>query len=244
MSTRYVIRFDDITPGMAWSKFKPFEAVADAFQLPYLIGVVPECRDPSLSVEPERADFWQWLRERASKGWTIAQHGYTHLYATKERGLLGIGSKSEVAGLPYEEQLEKLAAGKEILLREGVWHAVFMAPSHSFDANTLKALKALDFSAITDGYGFYAYDLHGLVALPQLLARPLGLGFGVETICLHANTMSEDAIQRMVDFIKAHHTAIIGFGEAIAIEAPSDMVERTSRGLSQAALRAYRLVRG
>jgi hypothetical protein len=72
----------------------------------------------------------------------------------------------------------------------------------------------------------------------------LGLGFGVETICLHANTMSEDAIQRMVDFIKAHRTTIIGFGEAIAIEAPSDMVERMSRGLSQAALRAYRLVRG
>jgi len=244
MSTRYVIRFDDITPGMAWSKFKPFEAVADALQLPYLIGVVPECRDPSLSVELERADFWPWLRERASKGWTIAQHGYTHLYATKERGLLGIGSKSELAGLPYEEQLAKLAAGKEILMREGVWHGVFMAPSHSFDANTLKALKALDFSAITDGYGFYAYDLHGLVALPQLLARPLGLGFGVETICLHANTMSEDAIQRMVDFIKAHRTTIIGFGEAIAIEAPSDMVERMSRGLSQVALRAYRLVRG
>jgi len=98
MSTRYVIRFDDITPGMAWSKFKPFEAVADALHLPFLIGVVPQCRDLSLSVEPERADFWPWVRERASKGWTIAQHGYTHLYATKESGLLGIGGKSELAG--------------------------------------------------------------------------------------------------------------------------------------------------
>jgi predicted deacetylase len=229
---------------MAWSKFKPFEAVADALHLPFLIGVVPQCRDLSLSVEPERTDFWPWVRERASKGWTIAQHGYTHLYATKQSGLLGIGRKSELAGLPYEEQLAKLAAGKEILVREGVWHGVFMAPSHSFDANTLKALKSLDFSAITDGYGFYAYDLHGLVALPQLLARPMGLGLGVETICLHANTMSEDAIQRMVEFIKTHHTAIIGFGESIAIEAPSAMVEWLSRGLSQVALRAYRLVRG
>jgi len=108
----------------------------------------------------------------------------------------------------------------------------------------MRALKALDFSAITDGYGFYAYDLHGLVALPQLLARPLGLGFGVETICLHANTMSENAIQRMIEFIKANHTAIIGFGDAIAIKAPSDTVERMSRGISQVALRAYRLVKG
>jgi predicted deacetylase len=228
---------------MAWSKFKPFEAVADALQLPFLLGVVPDCRDASLSVEPECADFWPWLRERAGKGWTIAQHGYTHLYVTKDRGLLGIGRKSELAGLAYAEQFAMLAAGKEILLREGVWHGVFMAPSHSFDANTLKALRALDFSAITDGYGFYAYDLHGLVALPQLLARPIGLGLGVETICLHANTMSEEAIARMVEFIKVNHASIIGFGDAIAIEAPSEIVEWVARVLSQAALRTYRLVR-
>ncbi len=244
MPTRFLIRFDDITPGMAWTKFAPFEQAADELDLPYLIGVVPECRDPSLTVEPERADFWNWLRGRAAKGWTIAQHGYTHMYATSERGLLGIGSKSEFAGLPYSEQYQKLAAGKDILVREGIWHGVFMAPSHSFDGNTLKALKALDFKAITDGYGFYAYDVEGLVALPQLLSKPLGLGFGVETICLHANTMSEASIKRMVDFIKAHHTQVIGFGEAIAIAPPSEMLDRLSRVASQWTLRVYRLLRG
>ncbi len=244
MPTRFLIRFDDITPGMAWTKFAPFEQVADELDFPFLIGVVPECRDPSLTVEPERADFWPWLRGRAAKGWTIAQHGYTHIYATSERGLLGIGSKSEFAGLPYSEQFQKLAAGKDILVREGLWHGVFMAPSHSFDTNTLKALKALDFKAVTDGYGFYAYDLEGLVALPQLLSKPLGLGFGVETICLHANTMSEASIKRMVDFIKAHKSHLIGFGEAIAIAPPSEMLDRLTRMASQWALRVYRLARG
>jgi len=244
MPTRFLIRFDDITPGMAWTKFEPFEQAADELDLPYLIGVVPDCRDPSLTVEPERADFWVWLRGRAARGWTIAQHGYTHIYATSERGLLGIGSKSEFAGLPYSEQYQMLAAGKAILVREGLWHGVFMAPSHSFDANTLKALKALDFKAITDGYGFYAYDVDGLVALPQLLSKPLGLGFGVETICVHANTMSEAAIERMVDFIKAHQAQVIGFGEAIAMAPPSEVFDRLTRMASQWALRVYRLARG
>jgi len=244
MPTRYVIRFDDITPGMAWRKFKPFEMVSDELSIPYLIGVVPQCQDPSLSVESERVDFWPWLRECAMKGWTIAQHGYTHIYATTERGLLGIGRKSEFAGLVYEEQFNRLAAGKAIMMREGVWHGVFMAPSHSFDSNTVRALKALDFKAITDGYGFYAYDVDGLIALPQLLARPLGLGLGVETICLHVNTMSDKSIAQMIEFIKAQRSSLIGFGEAISIEAPFKWVDGFSRGMSHMALRAYRLAKG
>jgi predicted deacetylase len=243
MPTRFLIRFDDITPGMAWTKFKAFEQAADEMGLSYLIGVVPDCQDPKLSVETERPDFWAWLRERAAKGWTIAQHGHTHLYATDARGILGIGRKSEFAGLPYADQYEKLAKGKALMMHEGVWHGVFMAPSHSFDINTVKALKALNFSAITDGYGFYAYDIAGLTALPQLLARPLNLGLGVETICLHANTMTDDAIARMVAFMRENRTALIGFGDAIALQSSSEIVDQLARALSEIALRAYRFVR-
>jgi len=43
MTTRFVIRFDDVTPGMAWSKFAPFDALAQELNIPYLIGVVPDC---------------------------------------------------------------------------------------------------------------------------------------------------------------------------------------------------------
>ena len=67
MTTRFVIRFDDVTPGMAWSKFAPFDALAQELNIPYLIGVVPDCRDPALSVEPHRADFWDFVRERVAR---------------------------------------------------------------------------------------------------------------------------------------------------------------------------------
>jgi predicted deacetylase len=244
MPTRYVIRFDDVVPKMAWTKFAPFERLSDEFGLPFLLGVVPDCRDPSLMVEQERADFWAWLRQKKASGHTIAQHGDTHLYTTEARGVLGIGRKSEFAGLSYEAQVEKLAHGKAILEREGVWQGVFMAPSHSFDALTINALKALGFTAITDGYGFYAYDLEGLMAVPQLLSRPLGLGIGVETVCLHVNTLSDEAIRRMVDFLRAHREDIISFNDAMTFAAPSEFMGGALRVASEAALRLYRTVRG
>ena len=243
MTTRYLIRFDDVVPAMAWSRFAAFEQIAADLSLPFLIGVVPECRDPKLSVEPESPDFWNWVRTRKHAGWTIAQHGYQHLYETDARGLLGIGRKSEFAGLPYDAQVQKLAAGKEIMQREGVWSGVFMAPSHSFDENTVQALRDLEFTALTDGFGFYPYDLHGLMAVPQLVARPLGFGFGVETICLHVNTMSEEAIGRMIDFIRVHRRQIISFDEALQVKASVPFIASSLRHLTSAALRARRAVR-
>ena len=243
MTTRYLIRFDDVVPAMAWSRFAAFEKVAADLSLPFLIGVVPECRDPKLSVEPEHHNFWDWVRARKHAGWMIAQHGYQHLYETDARGLLGIGRKSEFAGLSYDAQVQKLAAGKEIMQREGVWSGVFMAPSHSFDEITVQALRDLEFTALTDGFGFYTYDIHGLMAVPQLVARPLGFGFGVETICLHVNTMSEEAIGRMIDFIRAHRKQIISFDEALQVNASVPLIASVLRHVTSAALRARRAVR-
>lgn len=244
MTTRYLIRFDDVVPTMAWSRFRVFDEIADELSLPYLIGVVPECRDPKLMVESARSDFWAWARARRKAGWTIAQHGYQHLYETEGRGLLGIGRKSEFAGLPYEVQFEKLSRGKVILQNEDVWEDVFMAPSHSFDAETLRALRDLNFTAITDGFGFYPYELCGLIAVPQLVARPLGFGIGVETICLHVNTMSDDAIKRIIDFIRTHHKLIISFREAKEVIPAFPPIPSLLRSATSTALRLRRAVRG
>ena len=244
MTTRFVIRFDDVTPGMAWSKFAPFVALAQELDIPYLIGVVPDCRDPALRVEPHRADFWDFVRERVVRGWTVAQHGHTHHYVTAERGLLGIGKKSEFAGLPFAEQKEMLATGKNILVREGVWQPVFMAPSHSFDANTLKALDDLGFESLTDGYGFYPYKIKGLMAVPQLFSKPIGFGFGVETVCLHVNTLSVAQIDRQVAALRARRGSIISFSEALKVVSPAPLIAPIVRVASEVALKTVRSLRG
>lgn len=243
MTTRYLIRFDDVVPAMAWSRFRAFDQIASELSLPFLIGVVPDCLDPKLAVEPPRNDFWEWVRARQASGWTVAQHGYQHLYETDARGLLGIGRKSEFAGLPYEAQFQKLAGGKVIMQREGVWSGVFMAPSHSFDQITVKALRDLEFTALTDGFGFYPYEVQGLKAVPQLVARPLGFGLGVETICLHANTMSDEAISRMIEFIRVHRKQIISFEQALSIKPAAPLLSAALRQATSAVLRLRRAVR-
>lgn len=240
IKTHYLLRFDDVVPQMAWSKFKIFEELATEFSLSYLVGVVPDCRDPRLNVEAERADFWDWLRGRKAAGWTIAQHGYHHLYDSPSRGMLGIGRKSEFAGLPYAVQYERLSKGKDILMREQVWQRIFMAPSHTFDEVTIAALQALGFVALTDGFGFYPYRIGGVTAVPQLISRPLPVSVGVETICLHVNTMSDEEIGSMARFIRARHDRIISFHDAALIEEPFPGMSRTLRTLSERALRLWR----
>ena len=243
MSTLYLIRFDDITPGMAWTRFQPFEDLARELRLPYLLGVVPDCRDVKLMIEPSRPDFWPWVRRMKANGATIAQHGYMHLYETDHRGLLGLGRKSEFAGLSYEVQFERLARGKEIMQGEGVWDGVFMAPSHSFDAETVRALKALGFRGLTDGFGFFPYEIDGLKAVPQLFARPFGFGVGVETICIHANTLSDERRAMLLQKFRDLHSDIVGFDDAMRVRTSSPILAEALRFITRAALGGLRAVR-
>lgn len=242
MSPKFVLRFDDIAPAMAWSKFAAFESLARDMDIPILMGVVPKCLDPNLTKESEKFNFWDEVRNWNSRNWTIAQHGYTHQYVTKNPGLLAVSNKSELAGLSYEEQYLKLSAGKFILQQQGVWQPVFMAPSHSFDLITLKVLVDLDFRYLTDGYGVYPYKIGSITAVPQLFASPANFGFGVYTICLHVNNMSEAQIQSVLHFIREHRKQFISFFEATTICSSVPVVPFVSRLLTTAALRLFRNV--
>ncbi|TFW16750.1 DUF2334 domain-containing protein [Massilia arenosa] len=240
---KFLIRFDDVTPRMRWDAFQPFIDLADELGLHYLVGVVPDCRDTKLNVDDARPQFWAEVRRWKDAGWTIAQHGYTHEYATLDSGLLGINKRSEFADLPYALQLEKLSAGKAILESEGVWEPVFMAPGHSFDDNTLRALANLGFTAVTDGYGCYPYRLRGMLAVPQLFSSPKHFGLGVYTICLHSNNMSIEAVERAIRFIRTQRHRIISFAEASSVRSPFPLIPAVMRHGSEWALRAARALR-
>lgn len=243
MSSKFILRFDDITPNMAWSKFSAFDALASELDIPLLVGVVPHSLDPDLAKESERSDFWDVVRGWVDRGWTIAQHGYTHQYVTKASGILTTKGNSELAGLSYEEQYAKLKKGKDILVQEGVWQPVFMAPSHSFDHITLQALSDLDFRYITDGYGMYPYKMGALTAVPQLFATPKHLGFGVYTICLHVNNMSQPETQNMLNFLRTHGKQFISFSDAPAISSPLPGVAMVGRFFTSIILPIIRRIR-
>jgi predicted deacetylase len=183
--------------------------------------VIPDNQDAELRQYPAyRGDFWEKVRSLQSRGWEVAQHGFQHVYATRECGLLGINGLSEFAGLPFEDQFAKLANGKQILCEHRLRFETFMAPSHSFDRLTLRALRELGFTTVTDGFSPWPAIEHGLIFLPQWLAVPRALPWGVQTFCLHLNVMAEWQIVRVERFVAEHHREFLTFAEARALATP------------------------
>lgn len=166
MSRKILIRFDDICPTMDFTQWERADKILRKYNIKPLLGVIPECKDPDLQIEPEHEDFWEWIKELQQEGYTIAMHGCYHLYRTKVRGMVNYGYNSEFAGLPFDEQYELICHGKEVLARHGILTDVFFAPAHSYDENTLKALAKAGFKYISDGKSRKPYVLHGIKCIP------------------------------------------------------------------------------
>lgn len=219
--SKLLLRFDDVTPQMAWSKFLPFKKAIEDLEIKSILGVVPNCKDKNLNVETANQDFFSLLRQYRDYGDNIFQHGTFHDYSNNSSGILGINNNSEFAGINLHDQIELLKIGKKILQNEGIWEPFFMAPSHSFDENTLMALKLLDFKAITDGYGFYPYKINNINLVPQLVSKILPFPIGIQTICIHINTMNESSICKLLEDIKKNKKRFINFNEALKIQPQS-----------------------
>lgn len=208
--TECMIRLDDITPDMDWEKFFRVKEILDRHQIFPLIGVVPDNQDSNLHKQDSRADFWEKICSLQNDGWSIAQHGTSHCYKTQDGGILGINPFSEFAGLPYEEQLYKVLYGKRILEKNQVFTNVFMAPGHTYDRNTLKALKECGFLAITDGLCSKPYWEEGILCIPCRL-REFKTPSGIDTICLHTNLMDEQDWKQLDLFCAKNRDVIVSF---------------------------------
>jgi len=240
---KYILRFDDITPGMSWSKFLPLKEFVESYGIKSVLGVVPKSLDSKLLVEPLKSDFFGYIRKYSDYGDAVAQHGTNHVYCTENPGLLDINNRSEFSGLTYNTQLEKINEGKQILENENVWQPWFMAPAHSFDKNTIKALLDLDFVAITDGYGFFPYKCNSILCVPQMSSSPIRYGPGVSTICLHINSMSMKDISEIKFFIIDNHEKFIDFKEIVSLGESCSKFSSISRKISEILLKRYRVIK-
>lgn len=215
---KYLFRLDDICPTMHWDNFMRLKEIFDRYNVKPLIAVIPQNQDPSLKWPNEytvkEQDFWELMRKlQQEQGWEIGQHGFQHLYVTKQGGLLKINKESEFAGLDYIEQEEKIRKGKEILKQHDISTDIFVAPSHSFDKNTCNALLNNNFYYISDGLSFYPYMRYGLVWIPQMLWGPLEMSIGIHTICLHPNIFKEHDFLKIEKFIQQNIKYITTFQE-------------------------------
>jgi len=217
MGRKIAVRMDDITADMNWDNFRFFQELFEEAGITPLLGIVPENRDEKLHCEKPRAGFYEIMRELQDRGYCFAMHGCYHLYTTGCGGLFPLNSCSEFAGIPYEKQREMLAFGKEKLKEQGIDVELFMAPAHSYDANTLRALSEIGITKVTDGFGKmpYTYRKGGIVFYPIsfLLGRSLKSRDGVATLVIHANTVTEADKERYRKIFEEYGKNMISYSE-------------------------------
>lgn len=215
------IRMDDITPDMDFEKFYRVKKLLDTYQIKPLIGVVPYNRDSNLRKNPVLDDFPGFLKLLKSEGYTIALHGCYHVYTTEKMGLFPLNDFSEYAGVSYQKQDEMIRKGKARLKEWGVETDIFMAPGHTFDENTLKALVANGFKKVTDGFGTAPYIRDGLIFYPIAARRSECFSDkeGYTTLVLHTNMMEEDDFQKLEQQMKENSGKFISYSEYLSVDA-------------------------
>ena len=190
---KITIRIDDITPEMDFGKFERFKAILDKHDIKPLIGVVPDNKDKKLGKAEPSADFWEYIKKLQGEGWIVAMQGYNHVYTTRKPGMFPISDRSEFAGLSYQRQDEMIREGKRVFRRNGIITDFFMAPYHSYDKYTLKALRTNGFHRITDGFGNGPYELDGMTFFPIAISKNRTLASkedGIVSFVYHTGTMT------------------------------------------------------
>lgn len=243
---KIAIRIDDVVAEMDWVKFHRFEKLLDKYRICPLIGVVPMNGDHKLEgakdkrneAFQEEENYIRWLKEKQKLGWVIAMHGCYHVYMTKQGGLFPLNSFSEYAGRSYADQKKNLKTGVDALDQLGIRTDVFMAPGHSFDQNTLQALKECGFCYVTDGFGDEPYVREGLTFLPIsfLRKKELQKKSGVSTFVVHTWEMTESDFRWYEDLFENKREHFINYRELM--ERPA--AERSK----QEQLREYMMASG
>lgn len=216
---KIAVRLDDITPDMDWERFLQFKALLDRYQVKPLIGIVPDNQDENLKKQTKKSqipeDFWSYIKELEADGWTLAMHGVHHVYTTEKGGLFPLNNFSEFAGIPLDKQKEMLSKGKQILKGKGIETDIFMAPAHSYDRNTLKALKEIGFTALTDGFGSNPYLWDGLKFYPISfnLSSTFKKKNGYSTMVVHTDTVTSDDMKRYESYFQNENIQWISFKE-------------------------------
>lgn len=206
---RFIIRWDDISPFHDRDKFRAMVDLFVKYDAPALLGVIPDNRDDDIrfASQPE-TEFVEELRELDKAGWEIAQHGYRHIKHTTSGGIWDINQASEFAERDYDDQVTDLRGGRDILRSYGLHPVTFIPPWHSYDESTLRALAAVGFRALSDGWFLYPRKTDSLLQLPVFLwsaprrmkmLRRLG---AVYTICLHPHLVTDHEMKLLEKFLR------------------------------------------
>ena len=209
---RYIIRLDDASEKRNVENWTRMENLLDKYSVKPLVGIIPNCEDEEMAEYSVDTDFWDRVLSWQKKGWTLALHGYNHVYTTECGGINPVNLRSEFAGVPLSEQKEKIRGGIRVLSEHGVVPQVFFAPSHTFDENTLVALsEESDIRIISDTIATKPYSYKGFTFVPQQSGRVRKLRFNTVTFCYHPNIMKDADFAQLEAFIVENRAHFVEF---------------------------------
>ena len=218
-NTGFLIRLDDVAENMQWEFMEKTEELFDKFNIKPVLGIIPNNKDPELLSYPKKnLDFWDKVRNWESKGWEIAMHGTNHVYkkTSNKKDYLGHGGDTEFCGYSFENQLQKIKEGLTKFKEEKISIRTFFAPNHTFDKNTLSALKECGVYEIIDGYGLMPYEEDKIRYIPQLFYKIVALPFGIQTIQIHLNYFKNEDFENLKNFVEKNSEKIITYDQAIS----------------------------
>ena len=213
MSRKYLIRLDDACPTMHRNNWERMESLLDAYGVRPLVGVIASNMDPAQHHSPENKDFWEKVKQWEDKGWAVAMHGLNHILDNSEGGLNPIWKKSEFVGKDLSAQKEKIRNASKIFESHGLHPSYFFAPCHTFDQNTLRALREeSDIRIVSDTIALRPYRSGDFTFIPQIggKCRKMPLP-GVFTFCFHPSTMKPEDFDMLERFMIANKEKMESF---------------------------------
>lgn len=227
MGTRcYIIRLDDACEKRDIEKWDRIEGLLDKYSIKPLVGVIPKCEDPMMDIYSEDYDFWNRVHSWQNKGWSIAMHGFRHVYDSDDGGMIPVNHFSEFAGHPIEIQRERIRSGIKILRGHGIEPRFFFAPGHTFDENTLRALKQeSEIRIISDTIAWDIYTKDGFIFIPQQSGRIRRLPFKTTTFCYHPNTMTDKDFDTLSEKLSKIYHEISSVEQVIRVNRDRTMVD-------------------
>lgn len=212
---RYLIRLDDACPTMSAIKWQRMEDLLSAYGVRPMVGVIPSNVDSMLKIDSEDLNFWYKVRRWEDMGWTIALHGFDHSYISQKSGKNPLWSRSEFAGVPLDKQKQKITDGVSILKNHGISPRYFFAPSHTYDENTIIALRnCSDIRVICDTIALKPYVDGDFIFIPQIGGRCHNMPLrGIYTFCFHPNTMNDGDFEELQIFLEQNKQTFCGFDE-------------------------------
>lgn len=213
----YLIRLDDASEYMDIEKWNRIEKILDRYNIKPIVGIIPNNEDNELvNKYSKNLEFWEKVKVWRKKEWEIALHGFNHVCSTNDGGINPVNNRSEFAGVKIEVQRQKIRDGIKAFKSKDINPKVFFAPSHTFDKNTLEALKIeSNIRIISDTVANNLYKDGEFYFIPQQSGHVQKLPFKLVTFCYHPNNMSEFDFNLLESFVKKNRNEFGSFEDII-----------------------------